>query len=166
MGNKFVTIWNSQFSNCSSEWSISIWLKSHLYWYVTAWEIWGNHYRSHASDSMYHPMKSEETITGHMRVILCIIQWNLRKPLQVTCEWFYVSSNETGNSETMIVLLNCFVYYKQLYCSKNVIPRFIIFIYIYSWRKDDHSHVTHNGVSSDLPHCDISVKVNKWEILS
>jgi len=91
MGNKFVTIWNSQFSNCSSEWSISIWLKSHLYWYVIAWEIWGNHYRSHASDSMYHPMK--------MWMILCIIQWNLRKPLQVTCEWFYVSSNENG--ETM-----------------------------------------------------------------
>ena len=84
MGNKFVTIWNSQFSNCSSEWSISIWLKSHLYWYVIAWEIWGNHYRSHVSDSMYHPMKSEETITGHMWVILCIIQWKWRDYDSVT----------------------------------------------------------------------------------
>jgi len=28
----------------------------------------------------------------------------------------------------------------------------------------DHSHATHNGVSSDLTHHDISVKWIKWEV--
>ena len=55
--------------------------------------------------------------------------------LRVTCVW----TNEHSDCDNMKMLLNCFVCY------------------------EGHSHVTRNGVSSDLPRLDISVKGNKWE---
>ena len=84
-------------------------------------------------------------------------------PLRVTCKWPYVPSYENGTSETMKMFLNCFACYEQSdWPQKN---HCIIYVsYYYIFKTQGQSHMTRNGVSLDLLHCDISIKRNKWRI--